>query len=91
MTFHTDPSLSRSDSNSSSSMSLSAEDPTSENASTEAASDESRLTATAPINAQWITDQLRIMFDNVASEPLPEQFVILFRHLNEVEGISKAR
>ena len=70
---------------------MSAENSHSESASIEASSDESRTTATGAINAQWITDQLRIMFDNVASEPVPEQFVILFRRLNEVEGISKDR
>jgi hypothetical protein len=90
MPFNTDRSPTRSGSDSSSFMNMSGEESNSPNAAIEASTSESRTTATSPITAQWITDQLRVMFDNVASEPLPEQFVILFRHLNEVEGISKA-
>ena len=36
---------------------------------------------------EWLADQLRLLFDNVASEPLPEAFVRLLRQLNEVEDI----
>ena len=33
----------------------------------------------------WISDGLKKLFAEIEGEPLPKEFVILFRHLNEAE------